>query len=51
MGEFATPVLSMYEMQQEMIAGLSTKEKVNQTVLFRHTLDNILKHDDHTPLN
>lgn len=42
--EYATPVLTMYEMSLEGKAGLTIGDKVHQIERFRHLLDTILCH-------
>ncbi|XP_067948818.1 stimulator of interferon genes protein-like [Watersipora subatra] len=42
--EYATPVLSIYDMCEESIAGLSEEDKLHQIQRFRYLLDRILSH-------
>lgn len=44
--EFATPILSLYEMEQGAIAGLNTTQKDAQRVLFDTKLQEILEHSN-----
>lgn len=42
--EYATPVLSMFDMEREGLAGLSLHEKEHQILQFKTMLDQILSH-------
>jgi len=42
--EYATPVVSMYEMSREGLAGLSKDEMMHQVRNFKDLLDQVLSH-------
>lgn len=48
LGEFATPLLSLYEMEKGQISGLNQEQKQHQMTLFTDKLKEILEHPNNS---